>query len=152
MRKTLTILTLLSSVLAAKSQNIGININGTAPNASALLDIDGTGLPANGQRGLLIPRVALTATNAAAPVTTPATVPFGVQRPHIVVVAQRHGDLIAVHLIDGVRAGDDGHCVRAAVLRACGDARQRYSEKQECGACLHVCTSGFGGCWFLVFF
>jgi len=73
MRKTLTILTLLSSVLAAKSQNIGININGTAPNASALLDIDGTGLPANGQRGLLIPRVALTATNAAAPVTTPAT-------------------------------------------------------------------------------
>lgn len=56
-----------------RAQNIGINVNGASPNASALLDIDGSGLPANGQRGLLVPRVALTATNAASPVSAPAT-------------------------------------------------------------------------------
>lgn len=55
------------------AQNIGINVNGASPNASALLDVDGSGLPANGQRGLLIPRMALTATNAASPVIAPAT-------------------------------------------------------------------------------
>ena len=73
MKKTLIALLLLSQSLAVRSQNIGVNVTGFAPNASALLDIDGSGLPANGQRGLLIPRVALTATNAAAPVTAPAT-------------------------------------------------------------------------------
>jgi hypothetical protein len=55
------------------AQNIGINANGAAPNASALLDIDGSALAANNQKGLLIPRVALTAINATAPVTAPAT-------------------------------------------------------------------------------
>ena len=65
MKKTLIALLLLSQSLAVRSQNIGVNVTGFAPNASALLDIDGSGLPANGQRGLLIPRVALTATNAA---------------------------------------------------------------------------------------
>lgn len=57
----------------ATAQNIGINVTGLAPNTSALLDVDGSGLPANAQRGVLIPRVALTATNAAAPVVGPAT-------------------------------------------------------------------------------
>lgn len=55
------------------SQNIGINVTGAAPNVSALLDVDGSGLPANAQRGILFPRVALTATNIAAPVVSPAT-------------------------------------------------------------------------------
>jgi len=68
---------LLGAALLAQStllaQNIGINVTGLAPNTSALLDVDGGGLPANAQRGLLIPRVALTATNVAAPVVTPAT-------------------------------------------------------------------------------
>ncbi|WP_276374149.1 tail fiber domain-containing protein [Chryseolinea sp. H1M3-3] len=48
-------------------QNIGINTDGATPDASAMLDIVST------SKGLLIPRVALTATNAAGPVTSPAT-------------------------------------------------------------------------------
>ncbi|HRH39228.1 MAG TPA: hypothetical protein PK760_12835 [Flavobacteriales bacterium] len=55
------------------SQNVGINANGAAPDASALLDIDGSALPANAQRGLLVPRVALSATNVAAPIAVPTT-------------------------------------------------------------------------------
>ncbi len=51
----------------ALSQNIGINSTGATPAASAMLDITAT------DKGLLIPRVALTATNAAGPVTSPAT-------------------------------------------------------------------------------
>lgn len=54
------------------AQNIGINVNGAAPAASALLDIDASALPAANKRGLLIPRIALTARNAAAPVVSPA--------------------------------------------------------------------------------
>lgn len=54
------------------AQNIGINVNGAAPDASALLDIDATALPAANKKGLLVPRVALTATNVAAPVVAPA--------------------------------------------------------------------------------
>lgn len=49
------------------AQNVGINSTGATPNASAGLDIDFT------NRGILIPRVALTATNAAGPITAPAT-------------------------------------------------------------------------------
>ncbi len=49
------------------SQNVGINPTGSTPATSAGLDIDFT------NKGLLIPRVALTATNAAGPVTSPAT-------------------------------------------------------------------------------
>jgi hypothetical protein len=47
------------------SQNIGINSTGATPAASAMLDIVST------NKGLLIPRVALTATNVASPVTSP---------------------------------------------------------------------------------
>lgn len=53
--------------ISLSQNNIGINITGAAPNASAALDID---IP---NTGLLIPRVALTATNTASPVTSPAT-------------------------------------------------------------------------------
>ncbi|MBK8415511.1 MAG: hypothetical protein IPL22_14115 [Bacteroidetes bacterium] len=49
----------------ADAQNIGIN--NPAPDASAVLDISST------DKGLLVPRVALSATNLTAPVTAPAT-------------------------------------------------------------------------------
>jgi hypothetical protein len=52
--------------VSAFAQNVGINADGSAPAASAGLDINFT------NRGLLIPRVALTATNAAGPITSPA--------------------------------------------------------------------------------
>src|SRR5574343_182349 len=51
----------------AKSQNVGINATGANPDATAGLDINFS------NKGLLIPRVALTATNAAGPITTPTT-------------------------------------------------------------------------------
>jgi hypothetical protein len=50
----------------AIAQNVGVNTDGSAPDASAGLDINFT------NKGLLIPRVALTATNAAGPITSPA--------------------------------------------------------------------------------
>lgn len=51
----------------AKSQNVGINATGNAPDATAGLDVNFS------NKGVLIPRVALTATNAAGPITTPTT-------------------------------------------------------------------------------
>ena len=56
--------------LAVSAQNVGINVNGATPHASALLDVDASGLPANGKRGMLIPRMT-TAERAAIP--APAT-------------------------------------------------------------------------------
>lgn len=54
------------------TNNLGL-FNGT-PDASASVDITGLEpISGNFNRGLLIPRIALTATNAAAPVTSPAT-------------------------------------------------------------------------------
>ena len=50
-------------------QNIGINGNGALPDASAILDVSAA--PSN-DKGMLVPRIALTATNVAAPVTAPA--------------------------------------------------------------------------------
>jgi len=50
------------SVHDAVSQNVGINITGTPPNTSAGLDVDFT------NKGLLIPRVALTQTTSNAPI------------------------------------------------------------------------------------
>ncbi|MBV6406178.1 MAG: hypothetical protein GFGODING_02963 [Flavobacteriales bacterium] len=57
----------------AIAQNIGINASGAAPDASAVLDLDVAAHPAADKKGLLIPRMALTATNVAAPVVAPAT-------------------------------------------------------------------------------
>lgn len=54
-----------SNVILA--QNVAINTSGAVANTSAMLDISST------NSGLLIPRVALTATNAAGPVAGPAT-------------------------------------------------------------------------------
>ncbi|PJC62897.1 MAG: hypothetical protein CO022_02110, partial [Flavobacteriales bacterium CG_4_9_14_0_2_um_filter_32_27] len=53
--------------LHLQAQNIGINATGAAPAASAGLDVNFT------NKGLLVPRVALTATNAAGPIAAPAT-------------------------------------------------------------------------------
>lgn len=55
---------------SSSAQNVGINVTGAAPHASALLDVDAAGLPANGKRALLIPRMT-TAERIAIP--TPAT-------------------------------------------------------------------------------
>jgi hypothetical protein len=49
------------------AQNVAINTSGAVANASAILDISST------NSGLLIPRVALTATNAVGPIAGPAT-------------------------------------------------------------------------------
>lgn len=67
---------LLSSILLAilslgpmllTAQNVGISPNGLEPHASAALDINYT------DKGVLIPRVALTETNSASPVSNPET-------------------------------------------------------------------------------
>lgn len=58
---------ILLFVNPVNAQNIGINATGATPDASAGLDVNFT------NKGLLVPRVALTATNAAGPVTAPAT-------------------------------------------------------------------------------
>src|ERR1051326_366208 len=51
----------------ARAQSVGINDDGSSPHTSAMLDVKSL------SKGLLIPRVALSATNTAGPVTTPAT-------------------------------------------------------------------------------
>ncbi len=54
-----TLITLFGAcalVASTSAQNIGINVNGAAPHASALLDIDGSAIVGT-KRGLLIPRV-----------------------------------------------------------------------------------------------
>src|ERR1035437_7953373 len=51
-------------------QSVGINSVGALPNTSALLDVDAA--PLN-NKGLLIPRVPLTQTSLASPITAPAT-------------------------------------------------------------------------------
>jgi hypothetical protein len=51
----------------AQAQSVAINTDGTAADGSSILDVKAT------DKGVLIPRVALTATNTAAPVTSPAT-------------------------------------------------------------------------------
>ena len=53
----------------AVAQNIAINTTGFAPDASSLLDINAS--PGNNM-GMLIPRIALTATNIALPIKSPA--------------------------------------------------------------------------------
>jgi hypothetical protein len=72
MKKFVSIYVLLTGILSLgffstlRAQNVGVNATGATPDASAMLDISST------TSGVLIPRVALTATNAAGPVTSPA--------------------------------------------------------------------------------
>lgn len=67
MKKISSVLALLALVAAAHAQNIGINTTGVAPAASSILDL------VSADKGLLVPRIVLTATNVAAPVVAPAT-------------------------------------------------------------------------------
>ncbi len=64
---TAALLLAMSAYLNVVAQNVGINTDGTTPDASAMLDIKSP------SKGLLIPRVALTALNAAGPITSPTT-------------------------------------------------------------------------------
>lgn len=61
------IIAIATNYKISNAQNIGINATGATPDASAMLDVSAT------NRGLLVPRVALTATNAAGPITSPTT-------------------------------------------------------------------------------
>ena len=65
LRVLLLILILFVSRLAARAQGVGVGIS--TPDASAVLDV------AASNRGLLVPRVALSTATAAAPLTLPAT-------------------------------------------------------------------------------
>lgn len=67
MKKLISSLALATIIAPVCAQNIAINSTGAAPAASAMLDIT------SATTGLLVPRVALTATNSALPVTLPAT-------------------------------------------------------------------------------
>ena len=71
MRKLTNLVLIISSTLLLNiqiyAQNVGINSDGSSPDASAMLDIKST------DKGLLIPRVALTNTSLASPITSPAT-------------------------------------------------------------------------------
>ena len=62
----LTLIVLFAPVFAC-AQNVGINNDCTLPHASAMLDVKNPG------KGLLIPRVALTGTNDATTISSPAT-------------------------------------------------------------------------------
>ena len=46
MKQFFPLLLVISQCFPASAQNIGINVDGATPNASALLDIDVSGLPA----------------------------------------------------------------------------------------------------------
>ncbi len=63
----LSALSLSIALVDVYAQNVGINSTGASPDASAILDIS------SADKGLLAPRVALTSTAVAAPVSTPAT-------------------------------------------------------------------------------
>lgn len=67
MKKTIFILAGSFTALCSSAQNVAISNTNAAPNASAMLDI------VSSSSGLLVPRVALTALNAAGPISSPAT-------------------------------------------------------------------------------
>lgn len=66
-KKITAIVLLMVAFIGLKAQNIGINPTGTLPNNSAGLDVDFT------NRGLLIPRIALTSSSDAVTIGSPAT-------------------------------------------------------------------------------
>ena len=63
-KQLLFLLPCIMFVMNIYAQNVGIGT--TSPNSSAMLDVQST------NKGMLVPRIALTAANAATPVTTPA--------------------------------------------------------------------------------
>ena len=66
-KQLLTISFILLSTILATAQGVSVNTDGTAADASAMLDVKST------TTGLLIPRVYITDLATEAPVTTPAT-------------------------------------------------------------------------------
>ena len=64
---TIALLITFCAYVSVRAQNVGINATGASPDASAMLDVTSI------SKGLLVPRVALTATNAAGPITSPTT-------------------------------------------------------------------------------
>lgn len=66
MKKIAIIISSLALSMNINAQNIGVNTTGALPNTSAMLDVDAS--PTN-NRGVLIPRVALTTRTAYAPIT-----------------------------------------------------------------------------------
>lgn len=67
-RLFLILVTLLGMIFTGQAQNnVGINDDNSSPKASAMLDVYST------SKGMLIPRMALTSTSSASPVTTPET-------------------------------------------------------------------------------
>jgi uncharacterized protein (TIGR02145 family) len=62
----LTAAMVLVTAISAQAQSVGINSTGNPPNSSAMLDVSAT------NKGLLIPNVALSGTNDAATISTPA--------------------------------------------------------------------------------
>ncbi|PKP21751.1 MAG: hypothetical protein CVU05_06135 [Bacteroidetes bacterium HGW-Bacteroidetes-21] len=68
MKTIILLLLVLALVSVLKAQNVAITDDNTySPNSSAVLDVKST------NKGMLIPRVSLTGTASAAPVTSPAT-------------------------------------------------------------------------------
>ncbi len=67
MKKNFLTLSLSLITIIGFSQNVGVNATGVVPNASAGLDINFT------NKGLLVPRIALTGINDAATIAIPAT-------------------------------------------------------------------------------
>ena len=67
MKKILLCLVFITSIAQLSNAQTGISAAGTAPDASAMLDVIAT------DKGMLVPRVLLTATNTAGPIATPAT-------------------------------------------------------------------------------
>ncbi|GIV28031.1 MAG: hypothetical protein KatS3mg027_1845 [Bacteroidia bacterium] len=67
MRKIVIIVLCLVLIKNIMAQNVGINTTGATPHNSAMLDVDAS------NKGLLIPRVALTGTNDVSTITSPAT-------------------------------------------------------------------------------
>ncbi len=64
MKKIFTLSLIIFNFFIAYAQNVGIGT--TTPNASAILDVQ------SNNKGMLVPRIALTAANTALPVTSPA--------------------------------------------------------------------------------
>lgn len=72
-RTILLAILLILSLHITIAQNVGINATGTAPNASAMLDVDVSSLGATAKKGMLMPRVALTSITDAVTIPSPAT-------------------------------------------------------------------------------
>lgn len=67
MKKFFLLFLLSFAAFKIKAQGVGINTDGSSPDASALLDVKAT------DRGVLVPRVSLSNVTSASPVSSPAT-------------------------------------------------------------------------------